>query len=406
MTQPIRPLFPDSPEGCFREEGTMSVGVLGNLELKSLYQAIISPALQRSVGVEAQLLVQREGIEENAESLIRRMSAQEVAALDRLALSVHARNVPAMPQGNEWIFLPVHPQTIRQRLFSPEEALRELAAMNISPSRIVLEIADSTSLSDSDLQEFSGIYRECGFRIAMDDFGSGASNFDRVLDLKPDIVRLDPSLVHNAEESTRAARLFPHMVSLLREAGALALVDGISTETQARIAVDADAELLQGNWFAKAEQVLADADTIKKKAELLMGVGKTMPDRVELRMRSRFMAVWNACRDGKSLEDIVREIPDPEITRVYAIDMQGYQIGDTALTAHALSGRDHPLSDARGACWARRQYFRNAVEQPGRVQISRPYLSLTEQRLCVTFSCVVMRPGQGQIVLCMDALTT
>lgn len=86
------------------------------------------------------------------------------------------------------------------------------------------------------------------------------------------------------------------------------------------------------------------------------------------------------------------------------IDSQGYQIGDTELTPHALRGRQHPLSDSRGACWARRQYFRNAMEQPGRVQISRPYLSLTEQRLCMTFSCVVMRPGLGQVVLCMDAL--
>ncbi|MDF3030924.1 MAG: hypothetical protein K0R03_1482, partial [Moraxellaceae bacterium] len=48
----------------------------------------------------------------------------------------------------------------------------------------------------------------------------------------------------------------------------------------------------------------------------------------------------------------------------------------------------------------------NAMEQPGRVQITRPYLSLTEQRLCITFSCMVMQPGLGQVILCMDALIT
>lgn len=382
----------------------MSIGVLGELELRSAWQAVISPALQRAVGMEASLLTQQGGRLQAVEDRVAGMPDRDVADLDRLALAVHLRNAPPAPQGNEWLFLPLHPQTIRQRLFSPAQALRELEALDISPSRLVLEIAESASLDDAGLQAFVSAYREAGFRIALDDFGAGASNYDRVLALQPDIVRLAPSLVRNAEQSPRAARLFPHMISLLREAGSLALVDGIASETQARIAIDADAELLQGDWFAPAAGSLPAPAVLREKAALLMGSSKNLPDRTELRLRSRFMQVWNAYRDGQDLEHIVAGIPDAEVTRIYVIDAEGYQIGDTALTPHALRGRGHPLSDARGACWARRQYFRHAVEQPGRVQISRPYLSLTEQRLCQTFSCVVMRPGLGQVVLCMDAL--
>lgn len=400
MNQPFRL----QPRGYLREEDTTSIGVLGDIELKSLYQAVISPALQRVVGLEAQLLVRRGGRLELSESIATRLSDRETADMDRLALAVHARNAPEAASRNEWLFLPVHPETVRHRLFSPEEALRELTALDVSATRVVLEIAESARLSDVEMEDFVTAFRECGFRIAIDDFGAGASNYDRVLALCPDIVRLDPALIHNADASPRAARLFPHVVSLLRESGSLVLVDGIATETQARIAIDADAELLQGDWFAAAGSTAPDAMAVKQKAAQLMGSSKAVPDRIELRLRSRFMAVWNAYRDGKPLDAIVGEIGDAEVTRVYVIDSQGYQIGDTALTAQALGGRHHPLSDARGACWARRQYFRNAIEQPGRVQITRPYLSLTEQRLCVTFSCVVMRPGLGQVVLCMDAL--
>lgn len=398
MTQSLH--FPGP--GYLREENALRIGVLGALELHSRWQAVISPALQRAVGMEAGLLARRGGVPQDVE--LAGMSDREVADLDRLALAVHLRNAPPAPQGNEWLFLPLHPQTIRQRLFSPDQALRELDALDLSPSRVVLEIAESTTLDDAGLQAFVTAWREAGFRIALDDFGAGASNYDRVLALQPDIVRLAPSLVRNAEHSPRAARLFPHMVSLLREAGALALVDGIASETQARLAIDADAELLQGDWFAPAATSLPAAAVLREKAALLMGTAKNNPDRTELRLRSRFMQVWNAFRDGQELEQIVAGIGDAEVTRLYVIDSEGYQIGDTALTAHALRGRGHPLSDARGACWARRQYFRNAIEQPGRVQISRPYLSLTEQRLCVTFSCVVMRPGLGSVVICMDAL--
>ena len=114
--------------------------------------------------------------------------------------------------------------TAIEQVPDPFQALRELSSLDISPSRLVLEIAESTALGDAELKAFVDAYRDCGFRIALDDFGAGASNYDRVLALQPDIVRMAPALVRNAEHSPRAARLFPHMVSLLREASALALV--------------------------------------------------------------------------------------------------------------------------------------------------------------------------------------
>ncbi|NIF45781.1 EAL domain-containing protein, partial [Burkholderia sp. Tr-862] len=63
--------------------------------------------------------------------------------------------------------------------------------------------------------------------------------------------------------------------------------------------------------------------------------------------------------------------------------------------------RFSPLSDAQGANWLRRPYFRTAIAEPGRVQVTRPYLSINEAQPCVTLS-VAVRIGDAQHVLCGD----
>jgi EAL domain-containing protein (putative c-di-GMP-specific phosphodiesterase class I) len=398
-------MFKPAAAGSIQQRDGAAVGQFGDYTLRSRYQAVISPALLRTVGMEALLRVERDGVAVPASQLMAGLSPAERAAVDRMVFSLHCLNVPPTPESNEWVFLPVRAETIHQEWASVPEAVAQISGLNVDTTRLVLEVTDNAGLSERSLGDFVREYRAAGFRIAINHFGVGSSNFDRVLAIKPDMVKLDSHLIVNTGASPRARRLFPHMVALLRETATLVVVTGVSTEEQAQLAVYSDAELLQGDWFARADQRLPATADIRQRAEKLMTLANSSPPRSEIRMRGRFMAVWNAYREGRTLEDIVRDIPEEEVTRVYCIDARGYQIGDTALTPQARKhGIKHPLSDARGACWARRQYFRNAIEQPGRVQISRPYLSLTEQRLCMTYSCVVTGSGPNQIVLCMDAV--
>jgi hypothetical protein len=60
-----------------------------------------------------------------------------------------------------------------------------------------------------------------------------------------------------------------------------------------------------------------------------------------------------------------------------------------------------PLADAQGANWLRRPYFRDAINAPERVHVTRPYLSINEALPCVTLS-VATRVGDQTCVLCGD----
>lgn len=90
--------------------------------------------------------------------------------------------------------------------------------------------------------------------------------------------------------------------------------------------------------------------------------------------------------------------------RCFLLDGQGYQIGDDLKAAQPCAtapNRFRSTAVASGGCWDRRPYFRDAISEPGTVQISEPYLSINGMHLCVTFSIAISARG-SMWVLCAD----
>ncbi|MBS6362240.1 MAG: EAL domain-containing protein, partial [Burkholderia sp.] len=93
-----------------------------------------------------------------------------------------------------------------------------------------------------------------------------------------------------------------------------------------------------------------------------------------------------------------------DAARCFLLDAQGRQAGRNVVLRADRAARETrflPLSDAQGANWLRRPYFRAAIAEPGRVQVTRPYLSINEALPCVTLS-IALRIGDTQRVLCGD----
>jgi EAL domain-containing protein (putative c-di-GMP-specific phosphodiesterase class I) len=95
------------------------------------------------------------------------------------------------------------------------------------------------------MQPVIAFVRAAGIRIAVDDFGKGYSNFQRVVRISPDIVKLDGELFRAA---CAAGRIMDTELLIRRFAdhGVKTLVEGIETEEQLRIAIDTGAHYVQG----------------------------------------------------------------------------------------------------------------------------------------------------------------
>ena len=82
-------------------------------------------------------------------------------------------------------------------------------------NNLIIEILENESIIDFDLvRNFVEKMKSLGVRIAIDDFGSGYSNFNYILELEPNFIKIDGSIIkkiHNCEKSfkiTKAIVLF------------------------------------------------------------------------------------------------------------------------------------------------------------------------------------------------------
>ena len=106
-----------------------------------------------------------------------------------------------------------------------------------------------------------------GVRLAVDDAGAGAANFSHIVELRPDYVKLDISLVRDVNTDLGRQALVVGMRHFSTEAGCRLLAEGIETEAEAATMSQLAVELGQGYLFGRPAPVETWANTAKAAAE-------------------------------------------------------------------------------------------------------------------------------------------
>ena len=90
-----------------------------------------------------------------------------------------------------------------------------------------------------------------GFLFSIDDYGTGYSNMTTLFSLGADIIKIDKSLLWNAEKSALGMTLLKTSVEMVHEMGKKALMEGVETEAHIRILKELGCDYLQGYYFSK-----------------------------------------------------------------------------------------------------------------------------------------------------------
>jgi EAL domain-containing protein (putative c-di-GMP-specific phosphodiesterase class I) len=139
----------------------------------------------------------------------------------------------------------VDPTTAGSREFA--EALEPWPA-----ERIVIELTEHALPSDyPNLREALDAFRRSGMRIAVDDAGAGFASLRHILELAPDVIKLDISIVRDIDTMASHRALAAALKGFAREMGIELVAEGVETAGEA-IALDAlGIRLMQGYYLAR-----------------------------------------------------------------------------------------------------------------------------------------------------------
>ena len=174
-------------------------------------------------------------------------AAELLGKLEELGRAVRAGAAgAALPDGAK-LFVNLHAYDLNdEALYHPDAPLTKLA------NRVVLEITERASLHGvEDVDGRVSQLRKLGFAIAVDDLGAGYAGLTSFAQLKPEVAKLDMSLIRNIDRQPIKRNIVRSMHRLCAELGILVVCEGVETAEERDALAELGCDLMQGYLFAK-----------------------------------------------------------------------------------------------------------------------------------------------------------
>jgi EAL domain-containing protein (putative c-di-GMP-specific phosphodiesterase class I) len=194
-------------------------------------------------------------------------SDETVSSADALKVDQLVRKQALEQYGREragqYLFINLRLEWIAKYADKPEKlpTIAWAKEFGVSPSNLVLEITEEEFNTDDEaLTKIINYYKDLGCRIAVDDFGKQASNFDRLAMLSPNILKISMEYVQKSEKSYHYVEYLNAITVLAKRVGIEVLYEGIDTQKQLDICIDSKGRYYQGFLLAKPQPTIRDAE--------------------------------------------------------------------------------------------------------------------------------------------------
>ena len=166
-----------------------------------------------------------------------------------LSAAVYAQRA-MLDQGVETITCSVNVSRIDFELIDVAQLFQSLKEKyRIDPKLIGIEVTESAYADNYDtVQKTISRLRELGFRIYLDDFGSGYSNLNSLSDMKLDILKLDMKFVQGRDEQ-RTIKIMESIINMAHLLNLPVVCEGVETEAQLKMVKALGIYYVQGYYY-------------------------------------------------------------------------------------------------------------------------------------------------------------
>jgi len=126
-------------------------------------------------------------------------------------------------------------------------------------SRLVLELLEDEEVNDFNVvKDFISLVKIFGVKIAIDDFGAGHSNFERLLSFQPDILKLDGSLIKNIHENKYSRDIVETIKTFADKQNIKTVAEFVSCKEVYDVVMEIGIDYLQGYYLGEPNELLAE----------------------------------------------------------------------------------------------------------------------------------------------------
>jgi EAL domain-containing protein (putative c-di-GMP-specific phosphodiesterase class I) len=228
-------------------EAALSARLTAGLrEVWFAFQPIIDIDTRSPIAWEALMRGRMPGMSRPDEIVVAAARTGRVVEMGQRSREALALAVGGLPPGRD-LYVNLHPAELRDSaLYRDDEPMASIA------DRVVLEITERAEIEEiTNIQSRIDELRERGYRIAIDDLGAGYSGLTALIHLKPDVVKLDMSLIRGLERSDTQRKVVRSVARMCADLGTRVVAEGVESQTELECLKELGVQWMQGFLFAK-----------------------------------------------------------------------------------------------------------------------------------------------------------
>ncbi|GAA0468441.1 EAL domain-containing protein [Alkalibacillus silvisoli] len=147
------------------------------------------------------------------------------------------------------LYINIFPATLLNKDFC-QFINREVENNNLDRGKLVIEINEpQVVITPKELQQSVQLLKEEGYQIALDNIGNGASSFITILDLDPDILKVDRGFSEEIHRSTLKQKTLESLQQYCQITNTQLILEGIETTSTLEAARQLNIEMAQGYYL-------------------------------------------------------------------------------------------------------------------------------------------------------------